>query len=156
MRDQRGPKSIRKIDPEAAGAAEAARAAFDAAANDTEFGLVAAVFTENLGLAMQLANQIDAGMVHINGSSQAPGVPFGGYKQSGNGREGGELGMEEFLEVKAVSGLAAASMAGFPPLLGFIAKEKGLAAARVRDRPDESAIEAQPPRSRIHLGDRGG
>jgi len=43
-------------------------------------------------------------MVEMNGTSRAAGSPFGGYKQSGNGREGGELGIEDFLEVKAVSG----------------------------------------------------
>jgi aldehyde dehydrogenase (NAD+) len=42
--------------------------------------------------------------VHLNGSSQGPGSPFGGYKQSGNGREGGDFGFLEFLEVKTVSG----------------------------------------------------
>jgi aldehyde dehydrogenase (NAD+) len=45
-------------------------------------------------------------MVHLNGSAQASGTPFGGYKQSGNGREGGEHGLLEFLELKAVSGWA--------------------------------------------------
>ena len=43
-------------------------------------------------------------MVEINGESFAPGSPFGGYKQSGNGREGGPWGLEEFLEVKSISG----------------------------------------------------
>ena len=45
-----------------------------------------------------------SGMVEMNGTSRAAGSPFGGYKQSGNGREGGILGIEDFLEVKAVSG----------------------------------------------------
>jgi aldehyde dehydrogenase (NAD+) len=43
-------------------------------------------------------------MVQVNGQSRAPGSPFGGYKQSGLGREGGAFGIEDFLEVKAVSG----------------------------------------------------
>jgi peptidyl-prolyl cis-trans isomerase A (cyclophilin A) len=49
-------------------------------------------------------NQIDYGMVDINGAGLAPDAPFGGYKHSGIGREAGKLGLEEYLEVKAVSG----------------------------------------------------
>ena len=76
-----------------------------AAANDTEFGLVAAVFTENLGLAMQLANQIDAGMVHINAMTiqQEPQVPFGGTRASGFGREGLQTGIDDMTEWKWVT-----------------------------------------------------
>ena len=77
-------------------------------ANDTPYGLAAYLQTGDLKRARRVAAQLRAGMVHINGGAQGAGVPFGGYKQSGNGREGGELGMEEFLEVKAVSGLSAA------------------------------------------------
>jgi aldehyde dehydrogenase (NAD+) len=43
-------------------------------------------------------------MIQINGTSRAPGSPFGGYKQSGNGREGGKWGLEDFMEVKLISG----------------------------------------------------
>ena len=46
-------------------------------------------------------------MVEMNGKSRAPGAPFGGMKQSGHGREGGKWGIEDFLEVKAVSGWTA-------------------------------------------------
>jgi aldehyde dehydrogenase (NAD+) len=51
-----------------------------------------------------VANRIRAGMIHIKGASTDQVAPFGGYKQSGNGREWGDFGLEEFLEVKAVMG----------------------------------------------------
>ena len=51
-----------------------------------------------------MARRLRSGMVETNSQGFAQGSPFGGYKQSGNGREGGEWGMEEFLEVKAVGG----------------------------------------------------
>ena len=77
-------------------------------ANDTPYGLAAYLQTGDAKRARRVAGQLRAGMVHINGGMQGAGVPFGGYKQAGNGREGGELGMEEFLEVKALGGLNAA------------------------------------------------
>ena len=52
----------------------------------------------------RVARQLRAGMVQVNGAPRAAGSPFGGYKQSGNGREGGIEGLEEFLETKAISG----------------------------------------------------
>ena len=55
----------------------------------------------------RMARNLRSGMVEMNGTSRAAGAPFGGMKQSGNGREGGLWGIEDFLEVKAVSGWAA-------------------------------------------------
>ncbi|WP_037086239.1 aldehyde dehydrogenase family protein [Rhizobium sp. CF080] len=73
-------------------------------ANDTPYGLNAQVQTSDRDRARRLAAKIRSGMVQINGASRASGSPFGGFKQSGNGREGGRWGLEEFLEVKSVSG----------------------------------------------------
>ena len=56
--------------------------------------------------AQRLARQLRSGMVEMNGQSRGAGAPFGGMKQSGNGREGGVWGLEDFLEVKSVSGWA--------------------------------------------------
>ncbi|MEC7647396.1 MAG: aldehyde dehydrogenase family protein [Pseudomonadota bacterium] len=75
-------------------------------ANETPYGLASYVQSGNLDRARKVARRLRAGMVHLNGSAQASGTPFGGYKQSGNGREGGEHGLLEFLELKAVSGWA--------------------------------------------------
>jgi aldehyde dehydrogenase (NAD+) len=55
----------------------------------------------------RLARALRSGMVEINGQSRGAGAPFGGMKQSGNGREGGVWGIEDFLEVKSVAGWAA-------------------------------------------------
>ena len=73
-------------------------------ANDTVYGLTNYIQTQDSTRAMRVARQLRSGMVEINGHSPGAGSPFGGYKQSGNGREGGVWGLEEFLEVKAVSG----------------------------------------------------
>ncbi|MCI2400214.1 aldehyde dehydrogenase family protein [Aliiroseovarius subalbicans] len=73
-------------------------------ANDTVYGLTNYVQTQDGSKANRVARQMRSGMVEMNGTSRAAGSPFGGYKQSGNGREGGVLGIEDFLEVKAVSG----------------------------------------------------
>ncbi len=75
-----------------------------AIANDTPYGLTDYVQTQDHAKAIRVARQLRAGMVEMNGQSRAAGAPFGGYKQSGNGREGGMWGLEEFCEVKAVSG----------------------------------------------------
>jgi aldehyde dehydrogenase (NAD+) len=71
-------------------------------ANDTSYGLAAYVQTGDPGRAERVAARLRAGMVHINGASHRYGSPFGGYKQSGNGREGGVFGLEDFLEVKTL------------------------------------------------------
>jgi aldehyde dehydrogenase (NAD+) len=71
-------------------------------ANDTEYGLAGYVQGTDLNHAMDVAAQIRSGNVQINGAAANFSAPFGGYKMSGNGREWGELGFEEFLETKAV------------------------------------------------------
>ena len=73
-------------------------------ANDSPYGLAAFVSSGNLDRARRVANRLRAGNVHINGARVDFGACFGGYKQSGNGREWGEAGLEEFLELKAILG----------------------------------------------------
>ncbi len=73
-------------------------------ANDTEYGLTNYAQTLDPERAVRMAKQLRAGMVVINGARRGQGAPFGGVKKSGNGREGGVFGLEEFLEVKSVSG----------------------------------------------------
>jgi aldehyde dehydrogenase (NAD+) len=73
-------------------------------ANETPYGLASYVQSGSLERSRKVARRLRAGMVHLNGASQSSGSPFGGYKQSGNGREGGEHGLMEFLELKAISG----------------------------------------------------
>ena len=75
-----------------------------AIANDTEYGLAAYVSGENKEALTSIARRLRAGQIHINYGSGGPDAPFGGYKQSGNGREKAEWGLEEFLEVKAIIG----------------------------------------------------
>jgi aldehyde dehydrogenase (NAD+) len=72
-------------------------------ANDTPYGLAAYVAGPE-ERARKVARKLRAGNVHINGAWGGMGTPFGGYKQSGLGREGGHFGLEEFLEVKAAAG----------------------------------------------------
>jgi aldehyde dehydrogenase (NAD+) len=73
-------------------------------ANDTEFGLYASVYTKNIDRAMRFAKALDSGTVGVNCTSPtgAKDVPFGGYKQSGQGREGHKVSLENFLETKTV------------------------------------------------------
>ena len=73
-------------------------------ANDTPFGLAGFVQSRDAARARKVANRIRAGRVYLNGAPFDRSLPFGGYKQSGNGREFGVFGFEEYLEVKAILG----------------------------------------------------
>lgn len=73
-------------------------------ANDTQLGLMNYVQTGSVERAKRVALKLQSGMVVINGAPRGAGSPFGGVRQSGNGREGGRWGLEEFLEVKAIHG----------------------------------------------------
>jgi aldehyde dehydrogenase (NAD+) len=73
-------------------------------ANATDFGLSGYVWSADLERARRVAGRMRTGMVHLNGAPTDGSAPFGGYKQSGNGREWGRFGLEDFLEVKAVMG----------------------------------------------------
>ena len=73
-------------------------------ANGTTYGLAGYVFSADLRSAARVATRLKAGRIFLNGSPTNPRAPFGGYKQSGNGREWGVFGLETFLEVKAVLG----------------------------------------------------
>ena len=77
-------------------------------ANDTPYGLSGFVSSGSLERARRVAARLRTGMVHINGASLDSMAPFGGYKQSGNGREWGPEGIEEFLEMKSIYGYEAA------------------------------------------------
>ena len=75
-----------------------------AAANDTEFGLVSYLFTENVNRALRVSERLQSGMIGLNtGLVSNPAAPFGGIKQSGLGREGGRVGIEEYLDIKYVA-----------------------------------------------------
>ncbi|WP_429809061.1 aldehyde dehydrogenase family protein [Ensifer sp. B1-9] len=73
--------------------------------NDTPYGLAAYLQSKDLGTAKRIASKLRAGQVMINHPAWDASAPFGGFKQSGNGRECGEFGFEAFLEVKAIGGL---------------------------------------------------
>lgn len=75
-------------------------------ANDTDYGLAAVVFGD-AETVRRVVPRLRAGMVYVNGGQPDPNLPFGGFKQSGNGREHGKFGLAEFLEVKAVVGVFA-------------------------------------------------
>ena len=77
-------------------------------ANDTDYGLTNYVQTEDGEKRNRVTRRLRSGMVENNGKSRGAGSPFGGMKASGNGREGGVWGLEDFMEVKAVSGWAEA------------------------------------------------
>jgi succinate-semialdehyde dehydrogenase/glutarate-semialdehyde dehydrogenase len=76
-----------------------------ALANDTEYGLAAYIFTRDLARGMRVASQVEAGMIALNrGLVSDPAAPFGGVKQSGLGREGGQHhGIAEFMEAKYIA-----------------------------------------------------
>jgi aldehyde dehydrogenase (NAD+) len=73
-------------------------------ANDTVYGLSAYVYSTEMERAKMVARRLRAGQVAINYVGGGTDTPFGGYKQSGNGREKGKWGLEEFLELKAITG----------------------------------------------------
>ena len=72
--------------------------------NATEYGLGNYLQTEDKEKAKRVAKKLRSGIVYINGNAADSGTPFGGYRQSGNGREGGVWGLEEYLEIKTVTG----------------------------------------------------
>ena len=73
-------------------------------ANDTNYGLAAYVYTEDLSRAFRISEELEYGIVGVNdGLPSTAQAPFGGYKESGLGREGGHHGMEEYLEIKFIS-----------------------------------------------------
>ncbi|CAM5273456.1 NAD-dependent succinate-semialdehyde dehydrogenase OS=Streptomyces antimycoticus OX=68175 GN=SSPO_012530 PE=3 SV=1 [Streptomyces antimycoticus] len=75
-----------------------------ATANSTEWGLVGYVFTQDLSRSLRVSERLEVGMVGLNtGLVSNPAAPFGGVKQSGLGREGGRVGIDEFLEYKYVA-----------------------------------------------------
>ena len=78
-------------------------------ANDTPYGLSGYISSGDLDRARSIASRMRTGMVHINGAHLDSMATFGGYKQSGNGREWGPLGIEEFLEVKSIYGFEASA-----------------------------------------------
>ena len=71
-------------------------------ANDSEYGLAAYISGSDKDEMLNIARRLRAGQIHINHGSGGADAPFGGYKQSGNGREKAEWGFEEYLEVKAI------------------------------------------------------
>lgn len=77
-----------------------------AIANDTEYGLAAYVFTKDRNKGLEVCRQLKAGRVFFNGAPGNTTAPMGGYRKSGNGREMGVFGMEEYLETKAIIGFA--------------------------------------------------
>lgn len=73
-------------------------------ANNTPYGLAAYVFTENIKEAIQIAESLEYGIIGLNdGTPSAAQAPFGGFKESGLGREGSHFGIEDYLEIKYIS-----------------------------------------------------
>lgn len=75
-----------------------------ALANDSDYGLAGWVYSADIAAARRIAARMRTGRVYLNGAPSDPAAPFGGYKRSGNGREGGVFGLESYLETKAVLG----------------------------------------------------
>ena len=75
-----------------------------AIANDTDYGLAAYVTGKDTDTITEIGRRLRAGQIHLNYGSAGANAPFGGYKQSGNGREKAEWGLGEFLEIKAIMG----------------------------------------------------
>jgi aldehyde dehydrogenase (NAD+) len=75
-----------------------------AIANDSDYGLAGWVWSADIDHARQIARALRTGRVYINGAPPAAAAPFGGYRMSGNGRENGTMGLEEYLETKALLG----------------------------------------------------
>jgi len=71
-------------------------------ANDSEFGLSSGVYAKDKAAALKIAKQMQSGQCYIQGGFFSIHAPFGGYKQSGNGREWAEHGLHEYLETKAI------------------------------------------------------
>ena len=94
-------------------------------ANDTPYGLAAYVTSRDLDHARRIAKRIRAGNVHVNGARVDFAGCFGGYKQSGNGREWGEAGLEEFLELKAILGYEVTTVTPVTPKVRNGAAEPG-------------------------------
>ena len=102
----RGSNSLlraRTPDPRLQSRATAAAHALPCVRRPTD-GLTSYVQSADPARVRRVARRLRAGMVVANGAARAAGAPFGGVKQSGNGREGGEMGLREFLEVKSISG----------------------------------------------------
>ena len=71
--------------------------------NDTEYGLGNYLQTEDSEKAKRVSKKLRSGIVYVNHKAADSGTPFGGYRQSGNGREGGNWGLHEYLEVKTIT-----------------------------------------------------
>ena len=93
-------------------------------ANETIYGLSGYVSSKNIDNAKEVASKLRTGMVHINNAPGDQAAPFGGYKMSGNGREWGEYGLEDFLEIKSVMGaIPKSALFGIAPITDFISKK---------------------------------